>query len=58
MEVSKRTAIVTAFTFLRLNSFSFRPHPVEGVRMMEDLAAEKVSEADFAKWLSAGLGSI
>jgi len=52
---NKRTAFVTALTFLRLNGHGFRPPPVEGVRMMEDLAAGEVDEAAFARWLSAGM---
>lgn len=52
---NKRTAFVTAITFLRLNGYSFRPEPAEGVRMMEDLASGDVSEADFATWLSEGV---
>jgi len=55
---NKRTAFVTALTFLRLNGFAFRPEPVEGVRMMEALATGEVGEADFAKWLSAGMTAI
>jgi len=50
---SKRTAFVTALTFLRLNGLQMRPDPVAGVRMMEDLAAGAVTEANFADW-SAG----
>jgi death-on-curing protein len=49
---NKRTAFVTAATFLRLNDFGFRPDPAEGVRMMEDLAAGVVSEIDFAVWIA------
>lgn len=52
---NKRTAFVSAVTFLRLNGYSFRPDPVEGVRMMEDLAADEIGEAAFAEWLSAGM---
>lgn len=52
---NKRTAFVTAAAFLRLNGYGFRPEPVLGVRMMEDLASDAVSEADFAAWLEAGL---
>lgn len=55
---NKRTAFVTALTFLRLNGFSFRPAPVEGVRMMEDLASGQVSEVDFARWLSSQMKPI
>lgn len=55
---NKRTAFVTAVTFLRLNSFTFRPDPVDGVRAMEGLASGDVTEAEFAKWLSAGMSSL
>lgn len=55
---NKRTAFVTALTFLRLNGQGFRPAPAEGVRMMEDLAAGEVSEAAFARWLAAGATSL
>ena len=51
---NKRTAFVTAVTFLKLNGFSFRPDPVAGVRMMEGLASGEVTEAEFAAWLAAG----
>ena len=52
---NKRTAFVTAVTFLRLNGYGFRPEPVEGVRMMERLASGEVSEAALADWLSVGM---
>jgi death-on-curing protein len=52
---NKRTAFVTAVTFLRLNGFAFRPAPIDGVRMMEDLASGQVGEAAFAEWLTAGM---
>ncbi|QQA43580.1 type II toxin-antitoxin system death-on-curing family toxin [Pelagovum pacificum] len=52
---NKRTAFVTAVTFLRLNGYAFRPDPIQGVRMMEDLASSEVGEADFANWLAAGM---
>ncbi|MFD0982586.1 type II toxin-antitoxin system death-on-curing family toxin [Tropicimonas aquimaris] len=48
---NKRTAFVTAGTFLRLNGYAFRPDPVIGVRMMEDLSTGRVGESDFADWL-------
>lgn len=49
---NKRTAFVTALTFLRLNGLAFRPEPAEGVRMMEGLASGEVAEATFADWLA------
>ena len=51
---NKRTAFVTAATFLRLNGFAVRPDPLDGVRAMEDLASGIISEEAFAVWL-AGL---
>ncbi|MPQ96028.1 hypothetical protein B6V73_19330 [Thioclava sp. JM3] len=58
MDGNKRTAFVTAVTFLRFNGYSFRPTPVEGVRAMKDLASGQVKEPDFAKWLSSGMNPI
>ena len=55
---NKRTAFVMALTFLRLNDFAFRPSPVEGVRMIDDLAAGQVSQGEFAKWLANGMTPI
>jgi len=55
---NKRSAFVTALTFLRLNDYAFRPPPAEGVRIMEDIAAGQVSEAQFAGWLSNGVTPI
>lgn len=48
---NKRTAFVVAATFLRLNGFHLRPDPLVGVRVMEDLAANKMSETAFREWL-------
>lgn len=48
---NKRTALAACATFLALNGHRLRPDPAEGVRMMEDLAASVVSEAEFAAWL-------
>jgi death on curing protein len=52
---NKRTAFVTAVTFLRLNGHAFRPDPREGARMAEDLASGAVGEAGFAAWLARGM---
>ena len=58
MDGNKRTAFVTALTFLRLNGYAFQTHPVDGVRMMEDLAAGAVGEDAFAAWLQRGMTAI
>ncbi|MEM7521905.1 MAG: type II toxin-antitoxin system death-on-curing family toxin [Pseudomonadota bacterium] len=50
---NKRTAFVVAFTFLSLNGYAFRPNPARGFRIIEDLARNAVSEADFAEWLKS-----
>lgn len=55
---NKRTAFVTAVTFLRLNGYAFRPDPVEGVRMMEDLASGDISETRFSDWLKSGMAPV
>lgn len=55
---NKRTAFVTALTFLRLNGHGFHPDPAEGVGMMENLASGKIDEAGFAEWLRRGLVAI
>lgn len=55
---NKRTALVTALTFLRLNGFGFRPDTLEGLRMVEGLASGEVSEAAFAKWLLNGMSPL
>lgn len=49
---NKRTAFVTAATFLRLNGHALRPDPFDGVRAMEALASGEMSEAAFAQWLA------
>lgn len=50
---NKRTALVAALTFLRLNGHPFRPDPAEGLHMMEGLAASEVTETEFAAWIRA-----
>jgi death-on-curing protein len=52
---NKRTALVTALTFLRLNGFGFRPETREGLAMVEGLASGAVGEAEFARWIGRGM---
>lgn len=52
---NKRTALVTALTFLRLNGYGFRPETQEGLRMVEGLASGEIGESDFARWLGRGM---
>ncbi len=51
---NKRTAFVTAVTYLRLNGYAFRPDPVQGVQVMEGLADSSITESQFADWLKSG----
>ena len=55
---NKRTAFVTAVTFLRLNGWAFLPDAAEGVRMMEELASDGLDENGFADWLRSGMRRI
>lgn len=48
---NKRTAFVTAVTFLGLNKVGFSAPAIEVVRSMEDLASDGLSEDGFAVWL-------
>lgn len=49
---NKRTAFVTAATFLRLNGFGLHPEALEGVSAMENLASDALSEEGFAEWVA------
>lgn len=51
---NKRTAFVTAVAFLRMNGYAFRPDQFAGVKIIEDLARDALSEDDFAEWLRQG----
>lgn len=46
---NKRTAFVTMATFLRLNGWAIKPDPLDGVRMMENLAQDLLTEQGFAQ---------
>ena len=48
---NKRTAFVTAVTFLGLNEARFSAPAIEIVRNMEDLASDDLSEDGFGAWL-------
>ena len=51
---NKRTAFVTAVTFLRLNGHQFATSPTDGLKFMEGIATGEVKELQFASWLKAG----
>lgn len=51
---NKRTALVTALTFLLMNGQHVRHETVSTVKVIEDLARDAWSEEEFAKWLREG----
>ncbi len=53
---NKRSALVAALVFLRLNGAALVPHQATAVRMMEGLAEGPVTEPAFARWLREGAG--
>ncbi|MEL6961008.1 MAG: type II toxin-antitoxin system death-on-curing family toxin [Pseudomonadota bacterium] len=52
---NKRTALVSALTFLFANGIHVRHAPDDTVRAAEDLARDAMSENDFAQWLRDGV---
>jgi len=48
---NKRTGFLTAFTFLYLNGYHLQAPEADAVVMTQDLAAGKIEEDIFAKWL-------
>ena len=51
---NKRTAFVTSVTFLRLNGYQFTKGPTEGLKFMEGIATDEVTEVQSAGWLKTG----
>ena len=51
---NKRTAFVTSVTFLRLNGYQFTKSPTEGLKFMEGIATDDVTEVQSAGWLKTG----
>ena len=48
---NKRVALMATYTFLGLNDFDLEAPEEEVAVVMEDLAASKLSEAEFAAWI-------
>ena len=48
---NKRTAWVAARLFLLDNGYRMKFDPFDAIRAVEGLASNKMSEADFAKWI-------
>ena len=48
---NKRTALVTTFTFIERNGFKVNATQHDAYYAFYDLAADKLSEEEFARWL-------
>ncbi len=48
---NKRTAFLTAYVFLGVNGYELDAEEAEAAAITLDLAASKVTEDDYAKWL-------
>lgn len=52
---NKRTAWVAARLFLLDNGYRMKFDPFDAIRAVEGLASNKISEADFARWIRVRL---
>jgi death-on-curing protein len=50
---NKRTALMAAFTFLRINGFALTAFEAEAVAVIRDLAAGAIEEDMLARWIEA-----
>ncbi|MDH3235257.1 MAG: type II toxin-antitoxin system death-on-curing family toxin [Alphaproteobacteria bacterium] len=50
---NKRSALMAAYTFLRINGFALAASEVETVAVIRDLAADEIDEDALARWIAA-----
>jgi len=50
---NKRTALMAAYIFLRINVFTLSASEVEAVAMISDLAAGEINEDELSTWIEA-----
>ncbi len=55
---NKRTGLMAAYTFLRLNGFRLMASEPEAVVMIRDLAAGEIDEAAIAAWIAASAEAV
>ncbi len=55
---NKRTALMAAYTFLRMNGMRLNAPEVEAATMIRDLAAGEIGEAELAAWITANLEEV
>lgn len=55
---NKRTALMAAYTFLRMNGLRLSAPEVEAVTMIRDLAAGEIGEEELAAWIGANIEKV
>ena len=55
---NKRTGLMAAYTFLRLNGYRLVASEPEAVVMIRDLAAGEIDEAAIAAWIAASAEAV
>ncbi len=58
VDVNKRTALMAAYTFLRMNGLRLSAPEVEAVSVIRDLAAGEIGEEELAAWITAHLEEV
>ncbi len=55
---NKRTALMAAYTFLRMNGLRLSAPEVEAATMIRDLAAGEIGEEELAAWITANVEEV
>lgn len=55
---NKRTALMAAYTFLRMNGLRLSATEVEAASMIGDLAAGEIGEVELAAWITANIEEV
>ena len=55
---NKRTALMAAYTFLRMNGFRLTAPEVEAATIIRDIAAGEIGEEELAAWITANMEEV
>lgn len=55
---NKRTALMAAYAFLRMNGLRLTAPEVEAATVIRDLAAGEIGESELAAWIAANLEEV
>ena len=58
VEGNKRTGMMAAYVFLRINGYRLEASEAEAVVVFQDLAAGEIDEAVLAKWIEANAAPV